>query len=64
MMQRLSNLSYRDELDYTIDRQSGMKGYIINITSKGEGTIFSDEHEFHVKAGDILLSPHSTDPIQ
>ena len=30
-----------DELDYTIDRPNGMKGYIINITSKGEGTIFS-----------------------
>lgn len=48
-----------DELDYTIDRPNGMKGYIINITSKGEGTIFSGEHEFHVKAGDLLLFPPS-----
>lgn len=48
-----------DELDFTIDRPNGMKGYIINITSKGEGTIFSGDQAFHVKAGDLLLFPPS-----
>ncbi|CAM3016129.1 DNA-binding transcriptional regulator AraC [Vibrio fluvialis] len=48
-----------DELDYTIDRPNGMKGYIINFTSKGEGTIFSGEQMFHVKPGDLLLFPPS-----
>lgn len=48
-----------DELDFTIDRPNGMKGYIINITSKGEGTIFSGDQAFDVKAGDLLLFPPS-----
>ncbi|MFC3025233.1 arabinose operon transcriptional regulator AraC [Vibrio zhugei] len=48
-----------DELDFTIDRPGGMKGYIINLTSKGEGTIFSGEHAFNVQAGDLLLFPPS-----
>lgn len=48
-----------DELDYVIDRPNGMKGYIINFTSKGEGTLFSGENAFHVKAGDLLLFPPS-----
>lgn len=46
-----------DELDFTIDRPSGMKGYIINLTSKGEGTIFSGDDAFDVKYGDLLLFP-------
>lgn len=46
-----------DELDFTIDRPNGMKGFIVNFTSKGEGTIFYGEDEFHVKPGDLLLFP-------
>ncbi|MGF1749156.1 MULTISPECIES: arabinose operon transcriptional regulator AraC [Vibrio] len=48
-----------DELDFIIDRPDGMKGFIINITSKGEGTIFSGDNAFDVKQGDILLFPPS-----
>lgn len=48
-----------DELDFVIDRPSGMKGYIINMTSQGEGTVFRGEQAFHVKAGDLLLFPPS-----
>lgn len=48
-----------DELDFTIDRPNGMKGYIINITSRGEGTIFSGEDAFDVQYGDLLLFPPS-----
>ncbi|WP_428773359.1 arabinose operon transcriptional regulator AraC [Vibrio sp.] len=46
-----------DELDFAIDRPNGMKGYILNITSQGEGTVFADDKAFDVKAGDLLLFP-------
>ncbi|MCE0493574.1 arabinose operon transcriptional regulator AraC [Vibrio salinus] len=46
-----------DELDYTINRPSGMKGYIINLTSKGEGTLFSGPDSIDVGVGDLLLFP-------
>ncbi|WP_446728803.1 arabinose operon transcriptional regulator AraC [Photobacterium sp. SP02] len=48
-----------DELDFTIDRPSGMKGFIINFTSKGEGTIFHGKDAFDVQPGDLLLFPPS-----
>ena len=48
-----------DELDFIIDRPHGMKGYIVNITSKGEGTIFVGDDAFDVKAGDLLMFPPS-----
>ncbi|MDE1514012.1 MAG: arabinose operon transcriptional regulator AraC [Vibrio sp.] len=48
-----------DELDFAIDRPNGMKGFIINFTSQGEGTIFQGEHAFDVKTGDLLLFPPS-----
>lgn len=44
-------------LDFIIDRPNGMKGYIINLTVKGRGKIFSGEHEFIVEPGDLLLFP-------
>jgi AraC family transcriptional regulator, arabinose operon regulatory protein len=44
-------------LDFIIDRQHGMKGFIINLTVKGKGQIFSGEHEFFVESGDLLLFP-------
>ncbi|MFB9135656.1 arabinose operon transcriptional regulator AraC [Vibrio sp. AK197] len=50
-----------DELDFLIERPGGMKGYIINMTSQGEGTIFSGEQAFDVKAGDLLLFPPSAE---
>ena len=49
-----------DELDFTIDRPNGMKGYIINITSKGEGTVFHGDQAFDVGPGDLLLFPPNT----
>lgn len=48
-----------DELDFVIDRPNGMKGFIINITSQGEGTIFHGNDAFDVKTGDLLLFPPS-----
>ncbi|MDN4707374.1 AraC family ligand binding domain-containing protein [Vibrio parahaemolyticus] len=36
-----------------------MKGFIINITSQGEGTIFHGNDAFDVKTGDLLLFPPS-----
>lgn len=48
------------ELDFVVDRPNGMKGFIINITSKGEGTVFSDEDQFDVERGDVLLFPPNT----
>lgn len=45
------------ELDFLINRPSGMKGYIINMTVKGEGEIFHDDDVIYVKHGDMLLFP-------
>ena len=44
-------------LDFIIDRPNGMKGYIMNLTVKGRGKVFSGEHEFIVEPGDLLLFP-------
>ena len=44
-------------LDFMIDRPSGMKGYIINLTVQGEGRVFYGPHAFTVKPGDLLLFP-------
>lgn len=46
--------------DFTIERPKGMKGYILNMTSEGQGSIFSGDKEFNVKEGDLLLFPAST----
>ncbi|QMV15927.1 arabinose operon transcriptional regulator AraC [Vibrio spartinae] len=46
-----------DELDFTIDRPNGMKGYIINLTSKGEGTLFAGDQAINVGPGDLVLFP-------
>ena len=44
-------------LDFVIDRPNGMKGYIMNLTVKGRGKIFSGDNEFIVEPGDLLLFP-------
>jgi AraC family transcriptional regulator, arabinose operon regulatory protein len=44
-------------LDFVIDRPHGMKGYIVNLTVKGKGKIFSGDNEFIVEPGDLLLFP-------
>lgn len=46
-----------NELDFIIDRPNGMQGYIINLTIKGNGTIFSGDNAFHCSEGDLLLFP-------
>lgn len=46
-----------NQLDFTIDRPNGMKGYIINLTTKGNGTVFYGEKQFKCSVGDILLFP-------
>lgn len=39
------------------DRPNGMKGYILNLTVKGQGTVFQGKEAFEVKEGDLLLFP-------
>lgn len=45
------------ELDFVINRPNGMKGYIINLTIKGKGRIFSGKNAFDCSVGDLLLFP-------
>lgn len=45
------------DLDFIIDRKDGMKGLILNLTTKGKGLIFQGEQAFTVEKGDVLLFP-------
>ncbi|CAK9884928.1 MAG: Arabinose operon regulatory protein [Candidatus Erwinia impunctatus] len=58
----LTPINQHDALDFFIDRPSGMKGYIINLTIKGCGQIFQGDAAFHCGVGELLLfspqSPH------
>lgn len=51
-----------EELDFVINRPNGMQGYIINLTTKGTGTVFQGEQAFRCVKGDLLLfspkTPH------
>ena len=42
-------------LDFFIDRPLGMKGYILNLTIRGEGVINNQGKQFVCRPGDILL---------
>ncbi|XBS71844.1 arabinose operon transcriptional regulator AraC [Acerihabitans sp. KWT182] len=44
-------------LDFIIDRPHGMKGYILNLTIKGEGVVQNNGREFTCRPGDMLLFP-------
>lgn len=44
-------------LDFFIDRPDGMKGYIINLTIKGQGQVFDGDEAFYCNPGDLLLFP-------
>jgi AraC family transcriptional regulator of arabinose operon len=44
-------------LDFFIDRPLGMKGYILNLTIRGEGVINNQDEQFICRPGDILLFP-------
>ncbi|MEG9544724.1 arabinose operon transcriptional regulator AraC [Mannheimia sp. HC-2023] len=46
-----------NELDFPIYRPNGMNGYILNLTIKGKGSVFQDDHQFDCKVGDLLLFP-------
>ncbi|EHN8759329.1 MAG: arabinose operon transcriptional regulator AraC [Enterobacter asburiae] len=44
-------------LDFYVDRPLGMKGYILNLTVRGEGIINNGDQQFVCRPGDILLFP-------
>ncbi len=44
-------------LDFFIDRPLGMKGYILNLTIRGQGIVKNQGREFVCRPGDILLFP-------
>lgn len=44
-------------LDFYVDRPLGMKGYILNLTVRGEGIIKNGDQQFVCRPGDILLFP-------
>ncbi|WJV65023.1 arabinose operon transcriptional regulator AraC [Pectobacteriaceae bacterium CE70] len=44
-------------LDFFIDRPDGMKGYIINLTIKGQGKVLDGDNMFYCNSGDLLLFP-------
>lgn len=44
-------------LDFVIDRQNGMSGFIINMTIKGRGKVFDGDDSFYCNPGDLLLFP-------
>jgi len=47
------------ELDFVINRPHGMNGYIINLTTKGQGSVFQGQHRFECNIGDLCLFPPS-----
>ncbi|WP_442800922.1 arabinose operon transcriptional regulator AraC [Serratia rubidaea] len=44
-------------LDFFIERPGGMKGYILNLTIKGQGKVFDGEETLYCNPGDLLLFP-------
>lgn len=44
-------------LDFFIDRPNGMKGYILNLTVKGQGQVIDGDETFYCNPGDMLLFP-------
>ncbi|MEL4015851.1 arabinose operon transcriptional regulator AraC [Dryocola clanedunensis] len=44
-------------LDFFIDRPLGMKGYILNLTVRGEGVINNQGKNYICRPGDMLLFP-------
>lgn len=45
------------KLDFFIHRPNGMKGYMINLTLKGEGIIYHADGEFYCQQDEMLLFP-------
>jgi AraC family transcriptional regulator, arabinose operon regulatory protein len=44
-------------LDAFIDRPRGMRGWIINLTIRGKGTVFDGKSSWNVEPGDLVLFP-------
>lgn len=44
-------------LDFYIDRPNGMEGYIINLTTRGQGIVHDGKTVMTCKPGDLLLFP-------
>lgn len=44
-------------LDFFIERHAGMKGFILNLTLKGEGIIYHGDRHIRCGEGDMLLFP-------
>ncbi|MFX4311231.1 arabinose operon transcriptional regulator AraC, partial [Enterobacter sp. 63] len=44
-------------LDFYVDRPLGMKGFILNLTVRGEGVIKNNDQQFICRPGDMLLFP-------
>lgn len=53
----LTPIDAEGHLDFFIDRPLGMKGYILNLTIRGEGIVKNNGKEFICKPGDMLLFP-------
>lgn len=43
--------------DFFVDRPKGMEGFIINLTSSGEGVIYHEDKSFISQPGDFLIFP-------
>ncbi len=53
----LTPIEAQGYLDFFIDRPLGMKGYILNLTIRGEGVINNHGEQFVCRPGDMLLFP-------
>lgn len=68
----LTSIDADGTLDFFIDRPRGMKGYILNLTVRGEGIVSNNNNQFICRPGDMLLFPpgeihhygrHQTNPF-
>lgn len=53
----LTPIESESYLDFFVDRPLGMKGYILNLTVRGEGVVMNQGKQFICRPGDILLFP-------
>ena len=53
----LTPIEANGPLDFFIDRPLGMKGFILNLTVRGEGLVHNQGNQYCCKPGDMLLFP-------
>lgn len=53
----LTAIEKNNALDFSIDRPLGMKGYILNLTTRGKGEVTLGDEKRIVGPGDMLLFP-------